>query len=242
MGQARQPGVSSPERLELAARGLIHRDCFVRREALEALTALAPRGLRSRLVASLSDRCWQVRVAAIEGLQTEAGRRRFRAPPQLVAALADKSMLVRVQAAEALEDFGARGSVPALRRALTDTRPLVRRYVAQALGRLGGANERRLLEEVLAHERQDCARLGMWHALYLLGVDGALTSLLRFLDSDDHTVRSAAAYALEDSRGPGDRRRSLIALRRARRVEKTAAKEAMAWTMRVLQRKGASTR
>lgn len=96
-----------------------HRRCLVRRVAVESLTELAPPDLIELLLTALGDRCWEVRVTALEGLElTLAGQ--GKGPSAVIDLLNDPSHLVRVQAAEAAGEIGLREALTSLRRRLGD--------------------------------------------------------------------------------------------------------------------------
>ena len=203
--------------------------------ALETLGALSADDRLERFLRGLTDRSWEVRVAAAEQLELElAGK--GQAPPALRQCLKDPSNLVRLQAAEALGMIGDKKALPGLRATLKDKDPSVRSYVAEALGRLGGANERRLLTNTLRSERSENARLGLFYGLYLLGNGHVLSDLLSFLDSESYLVRSSAAAALRDVKGNrAATRKTIPKLREVLKRETTAAREQMESTLRHLR-------
>ena len=78
----------------------------------------------------------------------------------------DGSMKVRAQAAFVLAQRGARGAVPALRRALNDDdAAAVRIAAAAALGRIGGPGAAAALRDASAHDRDGAVRSAAAQAL-----------------------------------------------------------------------------
>jgi HEAT repeat protein len=228
----RNPRLSAGQRDELIERGLKDSQCFVRRVAVEALALVECRSAVRRLIQTLSDRCWEVRVAALEGLECSLQGRR-RSPRVMFSLLRDPSKLVRLQAAEALGVIGDPAARTPLRLAIEDPSPLVRRYVAEALGRVGSKKDAALIARRLQRERSESAKLGLWHGAYLLGQREALSELLHLLNSKSYTIRSATAVALEDA--VVDRAAQFVsrALRKALKKETTVARELMAKTLRL---------
>jgi hypothetical protein len=238
----RSTRTSRSVRLAIASQSLKHRQCFVRRVAVESLTALHAPGLVRQLVESLKDRCWEVRVAAAEGLELVLQGSR-KAPAELVQLLGDSSQLVRVQAAEALGVIGDRRALPRLRVGLSDSYPLVRRYVAEAIGRLGNRADARIVQSAFRKERAPSASVGLAHAAYLLREPWGLAALASLLRSKNYQVRSAAASALRDAtRTAGDRRQSSAAIDDALKTETTPAREAMEESLRILRKSARANR
>lgn len=233
--QARNPRPSA-DQIGLATEALKHPECFVRRVALEALTRMQAPRLSPILIDALSDRCWEVRVAAVEGLGRTLVVPQDRTR-QLTKLLSDSSKLVRTEAAQALGTIGDRKALPRLRAALIDDSPLVRRYIAEAIGRLGTLKDRAILSAVLKTERSTCAKVGLWHGLYLLGARDVLPNLISLLNSANYIIRSATALALEDtSRYPSDARQTERAIHKALKSESTPARENMQTTLSRLRK------
>jgi HEAT repeats len=237
----RNPRTSPSKRLSLAREAWRHSECFVRRVAVECMTALRPRSLVRTLTDALRDDCWEVRVAALEGLEvTLHGRRR--SPRAVDRLLQDSSKLVRLQAAETLGAIGDRAALVPLRRALDDRSPLVRRYVAEAIGRLGTQTDVRRLQARIRRERSQSAKVGLWHGVYLLGVSDALPQLFSLLKSRNYAIRSAVAVALQDATRLPDVQKSTQRLREVLRREETPARESMEATLRILERRAHESR
>jgi HEAT repeat protein len=222
-------------RRRLVRESLRHRSAFVRRVALESLTALRPPDLKRALLDGLSDRSWEVRVAALEGLEGVLARTQ-RCPPQVRQLIRDPNRLVRVQTAELLGVAGDRKVLPELSRLLGDRFPLVRRYAAEAIGRLGTARGRDVLKRRLKRERSTNALVGLYHGLYLLGAREMLPELISMFKSRNYFVRSAVAASLEDTRRyPSDTRLAKRAIQDALKREHTPAREMMRRTLTVLK-------
>jgi HEAT repeat protein len=222
-------------RLRLAQASLNHRSAFVRRVALESLTALHPPDLKRALLDGLSDRSWEVRVAALEGLERVLART-HRCPSQVRSLLRDPNRLVRTQTAELLGVIGDRQMLPGLIILLRDRFPLVRRYAAEAIGRLRPARGRLLLEGRLTKERSANARVGLYHGLYLRGTRDSLPKLISMLTNPNYLIRSAVAASLQDtSRYQTDARLAERAIRDVLRREHTSAEENMRGTLAILK-------
>jgi HEAT repeat protein len=174
------------------------------------------------LLDKLSDRSVEVRMRAAESLGSLlAGKR---CPRALLQSLRDPNELVRIEAAEALGVIGDRKALPSLWGALDDRSPLVRSYVAGAIGSVGGERDVAGLEERLRREKSDTARLGFYQALHMLGRRGVLTDLLELLHSGDYRVRCAAANILSNvAADRTDTPLVISALRKALRREPTVA-------------------
>jgi HEAT repeat protein len=139
--------------------------------------------------------------------------------------LEDPDVLVRVEAAESLATIGDPKALPALWRAIDDRSPLVRSYVAGAIGSFGRAGDIPKLEQLLKKERSDTVKVGIYQALYELGRKDMLLSLISLLmESNDYRVRIATANILaEVVLDKSNVAMVLDALRRALKREETVA-------------------
>jgi HEAT repeat protein len=222
-------------RLCLAQESLKHRSAFIRRVALESLIALRPPDLKRALLDGLSDRSWEVRVAALEGLERVLARTQ-RCPSQVCQLMRDPNRLVRTQTAELLGVIGDRKMLPGLIILLRDRFPLVRRYAAAAIGRLRPARGRVVLEGRLKKERSTNARVGLYHGLYLLGSRDILPRLISMLTNKSYLIRSAVAASLQDTgRYQSDARLAAPEIRDVLKREHTSARANMRGTLAVLQ-------
>ncbi len=104
-----------------------------REAAIEALGNIRSSGSIDALIAALSDQNQNVRAAAVKALG-ETGDRR--AVSYLVSILRDDSTSLRSQASTALARLG-KVALPALVAALDDSKPAVRQFAAEALGKHG---------------------------------------------------------------------------------------------------------
>jgi HEAT repeat protein len=212
-------------RLRLAQESLNHQSAFVRRIALESLTALRPPGLKRALLDGLFDRSWEVRVAALEGLESVLARTR-QCPSQVRSLLRDPNRLVRTQTAELIGVIGDRKMLPGLIILLRDRFPLVRRYASEAIGRLRPVRGRVILEGRLKKELSTNARVGLYHGLYLLGAREILPKLISMLTNTNYLIRSAVAASLQDtSRYQTDARLAERAIRELLKREHTSAEK-----------------
>lgn len=195
----------------------------IRSVAAEFLGDLNEKTAITPLITTLSDRDSEVRSAATESLGTllSGGK----SPRQLIKMLEDPNVLVRVAAAESLGAIGDRKALPALWRAISDRSPLVRSYIAGAIGSFGRASDIPKLEQLLKKERSATVKVGVYQALYELGRKDVLLPLISLLmDSNDYRVRIAtskilAEVVLDKSNAPT----ILDALRSALKQEETIA-------------------
>jgi HEAT repeat protein len=148
------------------------------------------------LLRAVSDRNAEVRMRATESIG--ALLRGSNLPAEaIVKRLQDQDELVRVAAAETLAEIGDRSAIGSLRNAMADRSPLVRSYVAIAIGTLGDKSDVKLLQRHLNAERSERAQVGLLSALYQLGLPRALNRLIRLLESSDYQVRCAVANSLD---------------------------------------------
>ncbi|MGH8324408.1 MAG: HEAT repeat domain-containing protein, partial [Steroidobacteraceae bacterium] len=110
----------------------------------------------------------------------------------------DADAVVRAASAETLGDLGDVDSVPDLVRALADSDPAVRGYAANALGLLGTAEIVPVLERFVAVEPTPATRGELLGALYRLGGDEALTSLVQLLRTADANFAPNLLNTIED--------------------------------------------
>lgn len=120
------------------------------------------------------------------------------APQELLAMLSDKDELVRVTAAEVLGNLGDIKARPALWKHANDSSPLVRSYIARAIGQVGTMADTPNLRNWLRKERSQYAKIGIYESLYRLGNPEYLLHLLNLLHSKDYRIRCAVAHVLSD--------------------------------------------
>lgn len=170
---------------------------IVRSAAAEFLGDLDEKVAITPLITTLRDRDSEVRSAATDSLGTllSGGQ----SPRQLIKMLEGRNELVRVAAAESLGAIGDRKALPALWRAINDRSPLVRSYIAGAIGSFGRAGDIPKLEQLLKKERSDTVKVGIYQALYESGRKNVLLPLISLLmDSNDYRVRIATSKILAD--------------------------------------------
>jgi HEAT repeat protein len=171
----------------------------------------------SALISLLEDPEDMVRVDAIQSLEA---LRCAECVPHLIRRLAsDPDGLVRLQAAETLGTLGDRAALPALTSALRDPDEGVRSYAAQSLGQLGERGVMPELRALLAVEQDSMVRASVYQALYQLGDEQALASLLEGVDGVDDLMASVMLrMAARVTRPPQAEllRSKLQALRRSR--------------------------
>jgi HEAT repeat protein len=109
---------------------LNHPSSLVRRPELESLTAAHPPDVQRVLTAALSDRSWEVRVAALEGLAVAVPDGQ-RCPPEMLRLDRDPNKLVRLEFVEAAGIIGDRSALPRVKRLLGDRSLLLGRYAAK---------------------------------------------------------------------------------------------------------------
>ena len=158
----------------------------VREEAVDALWSIGGALGRIGARAALGDPEWCVRSRGAEALE-EIGTQLD--VPRLLHALHDPEWVVRASAASSLGGLGNKRARKGLLAALGDPHPGVRRYAASALSRLQDPSIVPLLEEALARERENEARVGLLWALYRLGQGQRLDSVLALLQDTNYLVR-----------------------------------------------------
>lgn len=214
---------ADPGAVKNLLRALQDKSPSVRATAVDYLGDLKVKEAIAPLITALSDRDSEVRWSATSSLGTLLIGRR--SPRQLIRMLEDPNTLVRIEAAESLGAIGDRKALPALWRGMNDRSPLVRSYVAAAIGAFGRKKDITELEHRSTHEKSDAAKVGMYQALYELGRQDILISLISLLlESSDYRVRIGTAKTL--SQIVLDRSNAatiLDALRRALKQEQTIA-------------------
>jgi HEAT repeat protein len=169
------------------------------------------------LLSLLEDADDLVRVMVIQSLEE---LRCVECVPHLIQHLAsDPDGLVRLQAAETLGALGDRVALPPLTSALQDPDEGVRSYAAESLGQLGERGVMPELRALLAVEQDPMVRASVYQALYQLGDEQALASLLEGVDGvDDLRASVMLRMAARVTRPPQAEllRSKLQALRRSR--------------------------
>ena len=169
---------------------------WIREEAVDILWTLGGPLARIAARSALEDPKWSVRSRAAEALGQEGSRLDVL---RLVHALHDPEWVVRASAASSLGSLGGSKARQALIQALCqDVHPVVRRYAAIALADLRDKTLVSVLEDVLAREGEASARVGILHALYLLGERKYLRLWLSLLKDWDDTVRHCMVNAADE--------------------------------------------
>ncbi|MGH9822627.1 MAG: HEAT repeat domain-containing protein [Blastocatellia bacterium] len=189
----------------------------------------------SALIGVLSDANYGVRMTAVKSLSELL--KGSKSPRKLRRLLRDRDELVRIETAEALARVGDQAALPSLWRAFRDPSPLVRSYVAAAIGELGRGRDIAALEREIGRERSDTARVGILGALVNRGRKNAMSELLAQLESRDYRVRCATANTLPDLATRGETREAVLAaLRKALSKESTvAARSSILSSIRLIQ-------
>lgn len=149
--------------------------------------------------ALLGDPNWCARNAAAEILG-EVGKQQD--VQRLRRALADEEWVMRATVADSLGKIGSKSVQAALQDTLErDSNPVVRRDTAYALSYAQRREMIPVLEQALAKENAEQARIGLLQGLMALGQRERLPELLAMLKSEDSQVRYATVNALrEDGR------------------------------------------
>ena len=164
-----------------------------------AISALAGGGekVREPLIAALSNPSSQIRVGAAEAL---GGHKTVEVADALIACLgreADLEMQLRLEASEALSAVGT-VALPALEKARTDERPLVREGVVRALG---GIRKPEALSQLVA-SLDDTAQPVRDAAIAAIGEHrshDAVNVLIDRLEGGDEAARTACLDAISKS-------------------------------------------
>lgn len=120
-----------------------------------------------------------------------------------IAASVDEDLSFRRQVIHALGSIGGRSVVEPLIALFKDKEPLIRRSVAFSLGRIG---DKRAIEPLRVRLREDgdkIARLNVSFALFMMGEENQLESIITALKDKDWAMRNHAAFLLGEI---GDRR------------------------------------
>jgi HEAT repeat protein len=181
-----------PSTVDRTARDLSSPDLALRRRAARQLAALPATSIRRLAPVALSDVDADVRVAALEALESA------RAPglgERVAAWLGDPEARVRRAAAEALARMPYGPAVAALGRILADPDPTVRVAAAKALGRSG---ERAAVGPLLGRldDAEPEVREAVTLALARLGDPSAVVPLVGKIQDSRPNVRRSVAVAL----------------------------------------------
>jgi len=170
-------------------------DRRVREAASQALASIG-RPARSRLLDTLRDEDWHVRMGAVIALRIIGGDDLV---PEFVRLLRDESPYVRGESAKSLGRLANGGVTDQLLAALRDHAKYVRIRAAGSLGRIRDPAAVPALEQVLMEDQEDDVRHRAAVALLQIGTDRAKDAVLRAASSADPRTRRAA----QDSLQPG---------------------------------------
>ena len=146
----------------------------------------ARRGTPEQVVKALRSRSWDERARAVEALSSG---RRAEIVPFLRGALGDRELLVVIAALEVVADRRLRELVPEVLRQLRARDELVRGIATQALGAIGGEDDRLLT--LYRRDRSHTVRVRI--AGTLAGRKrGFGLDLEKYLNSPDYRVRCTA--------------------------------------------------
>ena len=151
------------------------------------------RDVVTRLIHELKDTNPDVRMDAAEKLGELKSKR---AVSPLSNLSKDPDALVRICVAESLGDIKSRKAIPVLLDMLKDKDELVRGYAAEGLGMIGDKSVIPVLEKMLREEKSNATKLRLYTALYRMGQQAMLESILGCLEDHDYGVRCAAANTL----------------------------------------------
>jgi HEAT repeat protein len=177
--------------------GLHHPRYDLRDAALRAVLASGRADLAPSLFPLLSNRRCSVlqsdAAVALGNLLSGTGH----VPRPLKRLLRDPYWVTRIDALEAVDEIGDYRVLPLLTRALYDKHPIVRSYAASILGHTTWQHFVPRLRKVLARERDERAKVGLFQGLILLGDTRLLDPLLELLKSPDYTMRCTVLHSLE---------------------------------------------
>jgi len=176
---------------------LSHSNPWVRMAAVECLGTMGKKEAIRHLCGALSDHFRVVRGETVKSLGTLLTNCK-KCPPALVRKLKDPDFLVRIEVAETLGKIGDSRVLPSLWEQIHDRSPLVRSYIAAAIGTLGTQKDAKKLRQNLSTEKSDEVKLGYYTALDDLGDEKILPQLLGILQSKDYRVRCATANTLSE--------------------------------------------
>lgn len=169
----------------------------VREAASQALASIGPPAT-PRLLATLADGDWHVRMGAVISLRIIGGEEIV---PAFVRLLRDQSPYVRGESAKSLGRLGNDGVVGHLIGALDDEAKYVRIRAAGSLGRIRDPAAIPALERLLREDEEDDVRYRAAQVLVQIGTAAARESVMRAAASTDPRTRRAAEDALYRSPG-----------------------------------------
>ncbi|MBC1818551.1 HEAT repeat domain-containing protein [Listeria welshimeri] len=155
----------------------------------------APLELENILLASINNGDENARIFAYEYLYYFDSEAVFQAA--LIGTMDDDD-LVQMCALEILGNLAKVESLPYLKKALGDNDPNIRCFAAESIGFVGTAEAKAILQEQLNKETDSFAKVGIYYALYFLGQDEMLLSLLDLLEDNNHLTVIRSLDILEN--------------------------------------------
>lgn len=133
---------------------------------------------------------------------------------RLRRALTGDEWVMRATVADSLGQIGGKSAHSILQHTLEhDPNPVVRRDTAYALSYAQSSKMIPVLEQALAGEKEEQARVGLLHGLVALGQRERLSELLAMLKSEDSSVRYATINSIREDVRPEDRKQIVQAIR-----------------------------
>lgn len=155
----------------------------------------APLELENILLASINNGDENTRIFAYEYLYYFDSEAVFQAA---LIGTTDDDDLVQMFSIEILGNLAKVESLPYLKKALDDNNPNVRCFAAESIGFVGNDEAKAILQEQLNRETDSYAKVGIYYALYFLGQDEMLLSLLDLLEDNNHLTVIRSLDILEN--------------------------------------------
>ncbi|GET37403.1 HEAT repeat domain-containing protein [Microseira wollei] len=179
-------GVKAKEAVPVIVELLDFPEDGVRSNAASALGKIANKDVGGKLLPLLKDPDSYIRTEAVESLGLLGYAQGLHDIVDLLQT--DEDYLVRLCAAEALGNLNDKSAMPALIAALNDSNEGVRAYAADSIGLLGVVEALPILQQKLESESSQFTRVFTLSALYRLGDEKSLFSLIKMLETTGYSL------------------------------------------------------
>jgi HEAT repeat protein len=179
-------GIKAKEAVPVIVELLDFPEDGVRSNAASALGKIADKDVGVKLLPLLKDPDSYIRTEAVESLGLLGYAEGVRDIVDLLQT--DEDYLVRLCAAEALGNLNDRSAIPALIEALNDPNEGVRAYAADSIGLLGVVEALPILQQKIEFESSLLTRAFIFSALYKIGDEKYLFSLVKMLETVDYSL------------------------------------------------------
>lgn len=201
-------------------KALHDRNYAVRSVAVEALGIIGNDEIIDEILPLLQDPHYEVRYVVAETLGFFKSKK---AIIPLIDSLKDTDEVVRLNAAESLGKLKAKEAIPALIEKLSDRNELVRGYAAEAIGEIGDKKTIKVLTNALEGEKRNASKVRILEALFKLGLESSLYSIIKMLNTRSYRVRCATVNILTELANDNNRDEIYSALEKRLQREQTVA-------------------